>query len=519
MFRNDPDKNFNRICRAFSKINNANLKIILRDNADTFIGRKYGFSGISSAEEFTGTVPVSSARDYAPLVRRMMDGEENVLTSYPLYCYVATSGSAGSRKIFPLTLKALQRYGTYIDDKAVRTAEGTSGKRLFINMLRVDPDKPIRKDEPMLLSEAYYRYQYETGDFDPDRFIGGKELNFLSSEDIDYFYAKIWAAFTGEKTVTMESIFLYDILLFFAYLKKNGEKIISDMKNRCIPDTVKLSLHVKQELLKMDIDDIRLDNILEECSKGFDGIAKRIFPGLKLISGIGSRPSLTEEVMLKRFTGDIPISHFCYVASECHLGIPVGEYDYVLLPLSCFYEFRPIDEYTDRTIRADELLEGRDYELIITTFNGLYRYELGDVVTVTGFVGQTPVVRFQYRKDLMLNIAGEKLDELTLESAMRRVEEKYSLSISEYFARADYKELPGRYEIIVCAEKSQDPEGIASELDSVISDLSCDYYDLRRMGEIGHPVIRIFDEERYSEIKSRFMSGQGHVKPMHIVSS
>lgn len=519
MFRNDPEKDFNRICRAFNKINHENLRSILRDNADTVIGKKYGFSEISSPEEFMGKVPISNAGDYASLVSRMINGEENVLTSYPLYCFVATSGSAGVRKIFPLTTKALQRYGSYIDDKASRVAESAIGKRLFINMLRVDPDKPLKKDEPLLLSEAYYRYQYETGAFDPDRFIGGRELTFFSSEDKEYFYAKLWAAFAKDKTVTIESIFLYDVLLFFEYLKKNGTQIIQDMKKRSIPDTVKLSLHVKQELLKMDIDDVRLDNILEECARGYDGIAKRIFPGLKMISGISSRPSLTEEVMLKRYTADIPVSHFCYVASECHLGIAAGEYDYVLLPLSCFYEFRPIDEYTDRTVSAEELIVGRDYELIITTFNGLYRYELGDVMTVTGFIGQTPVVRFQYRKDLLLNIAGEKIDELTLETAMRRVEEKYALSISEYFVRADYKELPGRYEIIVCAEKTVDTDKLSSDLDGMIADLSCDYNDLRMIGEIGQPVIRIFDEEKYKNIKSRFMSGQGHVKPMHIVTS
>ncbi|MCR4990888.1 MAG: GH3 auxin-responsive promoter family protein [Lachnospiraceae bacterium] len=517
--KNELGDNFIKLCDTFRDINNENLRTILRDNRDTVIGQRYGFSDIDSPESYALKVPISSASDYRSYILDMLNGGENVLTSYPLYCYVVTSGSAGQRKILPLTLEALKRYGTYIDDVAKRAAEGTSGQRLFINMLRIDPDEAIDRKEPVLMSEAYYRYQYESGHFDPDDYVGKKAVNFLSGEDTDYLYAKLWSSFATEKVVTIESIFLYNILLFFSYMKKNGRKIICDMKKRCIPKEIKLSLRVRQELLKMDINDDRLDKILAEFSKGYDRIAERLFPDLKLISGIGSRPSLTEEVMLKKYIGSVPVSHFCYVASECHLGIPVGEYDYVLLPESCYYEFRSVDEYTEQTIGAEKLIEGRDYELMITTFNGLYRYELGDVVTVTGFVGQAPVIRFQYRRDLVLNIAGEKTDELTLDSVIMELKDRFSLIMPEYFARADYKELPGRYEILICSGEISEESRLSEAFDEIMCEKSGDYRDLRNTGDIGDPVVRVFDDEEYHRIKTRFMIAGGHVKPVHIVTT
>ena len=516
--RNELGDNFIKLCESFEDINKENLRTILGDNKDTVIGRRYGFSDIDSAKDYASKVPISNAAEYRPYVADMINGKENVLTSYPLYCFVATSGSAGSRKVLPLTVKALQRYGTYIDAVASRAAEGTFGQRLFINMLRIDPDRPIDAKEPLLMSEAYYRYQYENGHFDPDDYVGGKTLNFLSADDTDYLYAKLWSSFATKGIITLESIFLYDILLFFSYMKKNGQKTISDMKKRCIPAKIKLSLRVRQELLKMNIDDTWLDKIAGEIEKGYDRIAERIFPDLRLISGIGSRPSMTEEVMLRKYTGSIPVSHFCYVASECHLGIPVGEYDYVLLPESCYYEFRPVDEYTEQTISTGQLMEGRDYELIITTFNGLYRYELGDVVTVTGFVGRAPIVRFQYRRDLILNIAGEKTDELTLDSVMMELKDRYSLAMSEYFVRVDYKELPGRYELLICCGGASDDSALSAGFDEIMCTQSGDYRDLRNTGAIGYPVVRIFEDEEYHRIKTRFMITGGHVKPVHIVT-
>ena len=43
------------------------------------------------------------------------------------------------------------------------------------------------------------------------------------------------------------------------------------------------------------------------------------------------------------------------------------------------------------------------YELVVTTPGGLYRYRIGDVVKVTRFHNNTPVLQFQYRKGQLFN--------------------------------------------------------------------------------------------------------------------
>lgn len=61
---------------------------------------------------------------------------------------------------------------------------------------------------------------------------------------------------------------------------------------------------------------------------------------------------------------------------------------------------------------------GALYEPVLTTFSGLYRYRTGDVVRVTGFLGESPIVEFVLRRNLFLNVAGEKMSVFQAERAV-----------------------------------------------------------------------------------------------------
>ena len=58
---------------------------------------------------------------------------------------------------------------------------------------------------------------------------------------------------------------------------------------------------------------------------------------------------------------------------------------------------------------ADEVEEGTNYHVVITTTGGLYRYAMNDVVRVTGFHDGSPLIRFLYKGSHVKNIAGEMM--------------------------------------------------------------------------------------------------------------
>ena len=80
----------------------------------------------------------------------------------------------------------------------------------------------------------------------------------------------------------------------------------------------------------------------------------------------------------------------------------------VLAYRSHFYEFRSRDDVR----LAHELETGRRYEVILTTGGGLNRYATEDLVEVTGYREQAPVLKFIGRASHVSDHFGEKLNEI-----------------------------------------------------------------------------------------------------------
>ena len=103
-----------RCSREPDKANEALLMKILRENADTEYGKKYGFADIHSAEEYKKRVPYSDYDVYAPYIQRMVKNKEtNLITAYNVIQYAETSGSVGVQKKIPVTDRSMAVYEKY----------------------------------------------------------------------------------------------------------------------------------------------------------------------------------------------------------------------------------------------------------------------------------------------------------------------------------------------------------------------------------------------------------------------
>src|SRR5437867_11355096 len=78
------------------------------------------------------------------------------------------------------------------------------------------------------------------------------------------------------------------------------------------------------------------------------------------------------------------------MASEAQISLPISDRGAagILAIDANFYEFIPETEIggaNPTTLTCAELDEGGTYYIILTTPGGLYRYDINDVVRVTGF--------------------------------------------------------------------------------------------------------------------------------------
>src|SRR5580704_7845901 len=79
------------------------LDRLLRANASSAYGQKFGFGRLRTAREFQSAVPIVGYEEIRPWVERIKAGEQAVLTEEPVLMLEKTSGSSSAAKYIPYT--------------------------------------------------------------------------------------------------------------------------------------------------------------------------------------------------------------------------------------------------------------------------------------------------------------------------------------------------------------------------------------------------------------------------------
>lgn len=163
------------------------------------------------------------------------------------------------------------------------------------------------------------------------------------------------------------------------------------------------------------------------CERGeWGGVLSKLWPESRFVSCVTTGSMEQYYPKLKYYAGgNLTLLGGDYFASECSVAINLDRANspklmrYVMLPTAAYFEFLLFDLGTG--VVAKEAVDfsgveiGKMYEVIVTTYRGLYRYRLGDIVKITGFYNSSPQVEYVTRAPKM---PGEVLTERELMSAM-----------------------------------------------------------------------------------------------------
>eukprot|EP01018_Ginkgo_biloba_P018543 Gb_03272 [translate_table: standard] len=230
------------------------------------------------------------------------------------------------------------------------------------------------------------------------------------------------------------------------------------------------------------------ESIQSECSKdSWQGIITRLWPNTKYIDVIVTGTMAQYIPTLDYYSGSLPLVYTMYASSECYFGLNLkplckpSKVSYTLLPSMAYFEFLPVQRnngVTDAlTIPATfnekeqkDLIElvnvklGQEYELVLTTYAGLYRCRVGDVLPVAGFYNAAPQFHFVCRKNVALSIDSDKTDEEELQNAVKnsiKHLEPFGTRLVEDTSHSDTLTIPGHYvlywELRRVADKSIGP--------------------------------------------------------------
>lgn len=159
----------------------------------------------------------------------------------------------------------------------------------------------------------------------------------------------------------------------------------------------------------------------------------------------------------------------------------------LLLDVGVFYEFIPIED-TDsehpEVYPVWEIEPGRTYELVITACNGLWRYRLGDTVTIERL---NPLkIKIAGRTKAFINAFGEELMVHNADDAISRAMADTGLRVLNYTAAPVYaaENRRGHHQwLIEFASPPADPKSFITLLDRYLRQVNSDY-DAKRTGNL-----------------------------------
>lgn len=414
------------------------LRGILARQAATDFGRQHRFADVHSLDDFRRHVPVLTYEHLEPYITRVARGDFNaLLADHKVHMFAMTSGTTAARKFIPVTPRYLADY--------------RRGWNLWgLKLLRDHPGAQLR---PIVqLSGDWQEFTTEAGI--PCGSVTGLTAT-MQVRLIRWLYcvpgcvgkvkdpaAKYYLALRLSMPRPVGMIIAANPSTLVNLARAGDlekESLIRDIHDGTLSDRFEIPTEVRAALAR------RLRKRHPARAKELDSIVRRtgtLYPRdyWPRDCVIGNWTGGSVGYYLRHFPkyfGNTPIRDVGLIASEGRMTIPMADASPsgVLDVTTHFFEFIPESEGDSprpTVLAAHELQEGKTYFILPTTVCGLYRYHIHDVVRVTGFYNQTPLIEFLSKGAHFASLTGEKLSEYHVAGAMAHVLGEMNLALSAY---------------------------------------------------------------------------------------
>ncbi len=367
----------------------------LHRNRATDYGKQYHFDTIRSIRDFCERVPVISYEDVEPYIQRMSDGEADVLFAGLPIAFERTGGSTRGSKLIPYSPHSLEDFQAALLPwlgNSIRQFNIRSGAAYFAISPATRQAVVSASGISIGLPDGAYLGADALAEFEQ---ISAVPAWVGSLRDVTEWQLATLYWLLRREDLALISVWSPTFMLtLLDALEKRSEELAGLLRYGGV-----LSGHA------LSPDPVALAR-LARFTVGRE--ARCLWPNLKLVSCWADASSQPFFVQLSQRLSHAAFQGKGLLSTEGVVTVPNRAGQPVLAPDSGFFEFQPDsgDMCPDR-----EMIAGEQYEVVMTTSGGLYRYRTGDRVICEGFADGIPVLRFSGRKGLTCDIVGEKLDE------------------------------------------------------------------------------------------------------------
>ncbi|XP_062189698.1 jasmonoyl--L-amino acid synthetase GH3.3-like [Phragmites australis] len=528
---------FEELTRDATAVQRETLRRILADNASAEYLQGLGVAGRTDPDSFRACVPLATHADLEPYIARIADGDTSpVLTATPVTSISLSSGTTqGKRKYLPfnqeLVKSTMQIYRTSYafrnrafpveDGKALQFIYGSRQFTTKGGLTATTATTNVYRSEEFMPTMRAIQSQVCS----PDAVIFGPD--FTQSLYCHLLCGLLYA----DEVRIVSATFAHSVVLAFQTFERVWEELCADIRHGVLSPTRVTAPAVRKAVsaLLAEPNPALADDVARKCSalSNWYGVIPALFPNARYVHGImtGSMEHYVKK--LRHYAGGLPLVAAEYGSSEGWVGAnvepetPPESATFTVLPNIAYFEFIPLTtsdggacadaSYAEaEPVGLTEVTVGEHYEVVMTTFAGLYRYRLGDVVKVAGFHNSTPKLKFVCRRNLMLSINIDKNSELDLQLAVdcaAKILAAEKLEVVDYSSHADVSCDPGHYVIFweLNAEANDDVlQSCCDELDRAFTDPG--YVGSRKARAIAPLELRVLQRGTFQKVLSHYIS-------------
>jgi len=416
------------------------LNSILEKAKFTEFGEKYKFIDIKSAEKFCERIPIFSYETLRTYIDRMVKGEPNLLWPGKIEYFAQSSGTTGSKsKYIPVSKESF---------KTMHYKGGADTVALYLNQ---NPESKFFNGKSLVIGAGKSKVNNQgirTG------LLSGL-LNELSNPVLGLY-----------KEPTHKTCMIGDF-------DEKMEKMLPEIVKKNIVSISGIPSWY-QILFYRLLEYVNKQNITE------------IWPNLEVFfhGGVSFEPY---KDLFKSF---IPSSKMHYMevfnASEGFFAIQNDLKDkgmLLMLDYGTYYEFIPLENIEDEQPKALPIWEvekGKSYAMLVSNNSGLWRYNIGDVVTFTSIKPYKIII--SGRTKHYLNLCGEEVMVSNADKAIAISCEKTGATVLNYTASVvcSTATIKARHQwMIEFGKKPTSMEDFTLYLDQTLCDINSDYESKR----------------------------------------
>lgn len=493
------------------KASEKTLRGILEYAKDSVYGKEHDFSYILDAKDdtelykrYTEKVPVNDYEALRPYVERHKHGEADILFPGKPVLYATTSGTTSEPKWIPITKEYLSNiYGkmtkVWLFNFIKNRHKVFSGKILSIVGKVIEgyaPDGTVfgsvsgvtQRDCPGFVKALYSNPQcvYSITDYNARYYV---LMRMAIEQDITLIV-------TANPSTIVE--LQNNVNVFF-------DEYVEDIEKGTLSQKVQIAPEIRKELEAcLKPNHKRAEELRDLKAKYGRVLPKHYWPNMQLLT---TWKCGNTHIYLDKFKDSFPESmlfqEFGYFASECRFGLVLDDtLNTVLFPHFHYYEFvaeEDMESENPKYLQLHELEEGKRYCPFVTTYAGLYRYNMNDLLEVGPKFLNTPTVHMIQKVNGIVTITGEKLHERQFISAVQQTAKELALPVRFFIGFADLEESCYRYyyEFDDQETTQEQCEAFNKRVDEILKETNIEYKAKRDS-------LRLKDPKPYRLVKESF---------------